>query len=346
MRYQVKKGAPLRWGMNYRLHYGWDFGASPGPPLHLAAPDRAALLDADFATLAAAGCRLVRWLVFGDGRNGIRFVGEKPAGLDPCVAPALRVALDTAARHGIGILFVLLDHTLSFRPRGIPGTAMAIQGHGSLLRHADLFEALLGNVFAPFWDLIDNHSHVIGYELLNEPEMIMRWRDHWRGAPSGVGCPAVPEEHQLSFAAMADRLGRTRATVHRATRAQFSIGSMTARWMGRWAPLLDPARDLLTFHYYGDEYDFDRLLDERVAPYAGRFAVGIGEFYPQGARVVPAGHGGWPDIPAGQFLRAAAAHGLQVAMPWVWRPGPRDPGEVPLAECRAAVSAQEHRTGA
>jgi hypothetical protein len=150
----------------------------------------------------------------------------------------------------------------------------------------------------------------------------------------------------LSFAAMADRLGRTRAAVHRATRAQFSIGSMTARWMGRWAPLLDPARDLLTFHYYGDEYDFDRLLDERVAPYAGRFAVGIGEFYPQGARVVPAGHGGWPDIPAGQFLRAAAAHGLQVAMPWVWRPGPRDPGEVPLAECRAAVSAQEHRTGA
>jgi hypothetical protein len=199
MRYQVKKGAPLRWGMNYRLHYGWDFGASPGPPLHLAAPDRAALLDADFATLAAAGCRLVRWLVFGDGRNGIRFVGEKPAGLDPCVAPALRVALDTAARHGIGILFVLLDHTLSFRPRGIPGTAMAIQGHGSLLRHADLFEALLGNVFAPFWDLIDNHSHVIGYELLNEPEMIMRWRrpprPDPRRRPSRDARPVLHRQH-------------------------------------------------------------------------------------------------------------------------------------------------------
>jgi len=342
MRYHLAKGAPLRWGINFRLHYGWDFGASPGPPLHLAAPDRAALLDSDFATLAAAGCRLVRWFVFCDGRNGIRFVGEKPVGLDPCVAPALRVALDAAARHGIAILFVLLDHTFAFRPRGIPGAGMVIQGHGRLLRHADLFEALVGDVFAPFWALVNNHPNVAGYELLNEPEMVMRRRDHWYDAPSGVGCPAVPEEDQLSFAVMADRLARTRAAVHGATRAQFSIGSMTARWMGRWARLLDPARDLLTFHYYGDEPDFHRVLAERVVPYSSRLAVGLSEFYPQGARVVPAGHGGWPDISAGEFLRAAAAAGLQVAMPWVWRPGPRDPGEVPLAACRAALGELEH----
>ncbi len=339
---QIEKGAPLRMGINFRLHYGWDFGTSSGAPLGLEAPDRAALLDADFAILAAAGCRIIRWFVFCDGRNGIRFTGERPAGLDSCIAPALRVALDTAARHGISILFVLLDHTLSFSPEGIPGTSMVKQGHGRLLRHPDLFEALVGNVFAPFWDLVGNHPNVLGYELVNEPEMIMQRREHWYAEPSGVGCPSVPDEHQLNFAEMADRLERTREAVHRSTNAQFSIGSMTARWMGRWANALDPDRDFLTFHYYGDEYDFVRVLEERVAPYTDQLPVGIGEFYPQGARVVPSGHGGWPDISAADFLRHAASFHLQLAMPWVWRPGPRDPGEVPLAECRAALRELEH----
>jgi hypothetical protein len=339
---RITKGAPLQMGINFRLHYGWDFGVSPGTPLSLAAPDRAALLDTEFALLAAAGCRIVRWFVFCDGRNGIRFLGERPAGLDPLVAPALRVALDTAARHGISILFVLLDHTLSFSPEGIPGTTMVKQGHGRLLRHPDLFEALVGNVFAPFWELVNDHPNVIGYELVNEPEMVMRRREHWYAEPSGVGCPSVPDECQLSFDEMSDRLGRTREAVHQATQAQFSIGSMTARWMGRWANLLDPARDFLTFHYYGDEYDFLRVLGDRVAPYAERLAVGIGEFYPQGARVIPAGHGGWPDISAAEFIRYAGSFGLQVAMPWVWRPGPRDPGEVPLAECLAALGEVAH----
>lgn len=339
---RIKRGAPLQLGINFRLHYGWDFGASPGRALSVEAPDRAALLDADFAALAAAGCRFVRWFVFCDGRNGIRFQGERPAGLDPQVAPAVRVALDKAARHGISILFVLLDHTLSFSPEGIPGTRMVKQGHGRLLRHPDLFEALVGNVFVPFWDVVANHPNVIGYELVNEPEMVMRRREHWYAEASGVGCPAVPDECQLSFGEMSDRLERTREAVHHATNAQFSIGSMTARWMGRWAHLLDPTRDFLTFHYYGDEYDFHRVLDERVAPHAEELAVGIGEFYPQGARVIPAGHAGWPDISAGEFVRLAAAYGLQLAMPWVWRPGPRDPGEVPLAECSAALLELEH----
>jgi hypothetical protein len=342
MRNRIEKGAPLELGINFRLHYGWDFGVSPGEPLGLEAPARAALLDADFARLAEAGCRIVRWFVFCDGRNGIQFMGQRPVGLDPAVAPAVRVALDTAARHGISILFVLLDHTLAFSPVGIPGTNLIKQGHGRLLRHPDLFEALVGNVFVPFWELVDDHPNVLGYELINEPEMVMQRRDHWYAEPSGVGCPAVPDRDQLSFAEMADRLTRTREAVHHATSAQFSIGSMTARWMSRWADVLDPNRDLLTFHYYGDEYDFRRMLEERVLPVAEQMAVGIGEFYPQGARVVPAGHGGWPDISAGEFIRYAAAFGLQVAMPWVWRPGARDPGEVSLEECRAAIDEVAH----
>lgn len=341
---RIAKGANLQMGLNFRLHYGWDFGSSPAAPLGLEAPDRAALLDADFAQIAASGFRVVRWFVFCDGRNGIRFTGERPAGLEPCVAPAVRAALAAAARHGLSILFVLLDHTFAFNPVPISGTSMIKQGHGHALSHPDLFEALIGNVFVPFWDLIADHPNVLGYELINEPEMVMRRRENWFSTPSGVGCPDVPDVHQLSFADMSDRLSRTREAVHQNTRAQFSIGSMTARWMGRWAPLLDSDRDFLTFHYYGDDPDFPRLLEENIAPLAERLAVGLGEFYPQGASCIPPGHSGWPDISAADFFRHAAAAGLQLAMPWVWRPGANDPGEIPLEEC-LAVSREVHHNG-
>lgn len=342
MSQRIAQGSPLQIGVNFRLHYGWDFGSSAGAPLGLEAPDRAALLDADFARLSANGVRVLRWFVFTDGRNGIRFIGERPAGLESCVAPALRTALDAAARHGLSILFVLLDHTFSFSPESIPNSSLVKQGHGRVLHHPDLFEALIGNVFAPFWALVADHPSVIGYELINEPEMVMRRRDHWFSEPSGVGCPSVPDVDQLSLPEMADRLCRTREAVHAATKAQFSIGSMTARWMGRWADCLDPARDFLTFHYYADERDFRRVLEERIAPVAERFAVGLGEFYPQGNRCIAPGHSGWPNISATEFFHYAHEYGLQLALAWVWRPGRFDPGEISLEECRAAAQQLEH----
>ena len=143
---RITKGAPLQMGINFRLHYGWDFGVSPGTPLSLAAPDRAALLDTEFALLAAAGCRIVRWFVFCDGRNGIRFLGERPAGLDPLVAPALRVALDTAfgrltGRRGQGAVPGTAG-TLFIRPESL---RVAIQGTPAALQAELVSSAFEGN---------------------------------------------------------------------------------------------------------------------------------------------------------------------------------------------------------
>ena len=40
----------------------------------------------------------------------------------------------------------------------------------------------------------------------------------------------------------------------------------------------------------------------------------------------------WPDHRLADFFTAARRHRLQAALPWVWNPGPNDPGEIPLDE--------------
>lgn len=341
MPFAILPGGLLIPGVNYRLAYGWDFGRSPGEPLGIADAVRSALVEEDFRQLAAHGVRMVRWFVFCDGRNGILFDGETPAGLEPGVVSHVRAALDTASRHGLGVLFVLLDHTFCFVPERI-SPDMVKQGHGRVLRLPRLFEALVANVFVPLFAAIRDHPALIGFELINEPEMVMQRRESWYGAVSGVGCPSVPVDAYMSVGEMRECLEKTREAVHAATDAQFSIGSMTAAWMGRWADLLDPARDFLTFHYYGDEPNFERMLEERVVPYTSGMAVGLGEFYPQGRSCLLPGRPAWPDISTSQFLEIAARYRLQLALAWVCHPGVNDPGEVPLEAYLAFSNKEAH----
>jgi hypothetical protein len=135
---------------------------------------------------------------------------------------------------------------------------------------------------------------------------------------------------------MQRRMRRCAALVHRHTATQFSVGSMSSRWLAQWEDCLDPASDFLTFHYYGqhDERDLDRVFTTRIAPLAARLPVGLGEFYPCGAAAIPPSRAAspWPDHRLADFFTAARRHRLQAALPWVWNPGANDPGEIPLDE--------------
>lgn len=332
-RFALRKGQPLALGVNYRLSYGWDFGDSPGTSrLSLIEPERRKKVDDDFALFAREGLRVVRWFVFCDGRNGIRFAGEEPTGLDATAMPALEVAVELARKHGLFLLLVLLDHTFHFHPVPIPGTAMVKQGRGEVLRQDQLFERLLDKVFAPIFSRFADDPHIFGYELMNEPEMAMEKAAHLFAAATGAGWHEVPAEHQMPLETMQRRMGQCRELVHRLTRAQFSVGSMNTKWLANWQECVDPERDFLSFHYYGQkhEVDYPQVMEERVLPLAQRFAMGLGEFYPNGMQVLPPGRSSWPDLSARDFLEYAIRHGLQWAAPWVWRPGTNDPGLIPL----------------
>ena len=320
------QGGPLHFGVNYRLAYGWDFADSD---LSLANPVRLAKVHKDFAELARHKASLIRWFVWNDGRTVVGRTGLRPGN-----AAALRAGLDAAQQHGLAVLLVLLDHTFCFREE-LAGTGVK-QGHGLWLKDAARFDVLAGDLLEPLIIEAGAHPAVMGFELINEPEMAMRRRDGWFRHATGAGCSLISESEQLTVREMRARMARCGELVHRHTGKHFSVGSMSSRWLAQWEPVLDPSCDFLTFHYYGEshERDLDRMIAERIAPIAARLPVGIGEFYPRGCASIPPGRAAdpWPDYSLTDFFSAARGHGLQLAMPWVWNPGENDPGEIPMDE--------------
>jgi hypothetical protein len=327
----LRHGGPLVLGMNYRLSYGWDFGRTcGGEDLSLNNPARLAMVKQDFAELAAHGVKLIRWFVFNDCRNGIIVTGQRAAGVTDTAMHALHKGLDAAHEAGLHVLLVLLDHTMAFDGVDIGDTGMHMQGRGDWLKDEGRFEALVDHVLGPVVQDLAGHPAVMGYELVNEPEMMMELWDGIVGGWTGAGSEQVRPEWRLSLDEMRERMWRMREVVHANSGAQFSIGAMSARWAGEWADVLEPSRDFLTFHYYGHlwETDFERTMEKYIETLTRRFAVGLGEFYPNGARVRPEGAPDWPDMSLEDFLRKAEEWDLQLAMPWVWRPGQHDPGPI------------------
>ncbi|MBI2684972.1 MAG: hypothetical protein HYX27_01555 [Acidobacteria bacterium] len=322
---RLTRGGPLQLGVNYRLAYGWDFGDND---LSLANPARLATVNADFAAIATHNATILRWFVLNDGRGVMDRSGPKHWN-----SAALRAGLDAAQQHGLSVLLVLLDHTFCFREEQAGDSVK--QGHGLWFKDASLFDRLLGQLLEPLIMEVGTHPAVLGFELLNEPEMAMRRRAWWFGKVTGVGSSLVPKEWQLSVGEMRARMSLVADAAHR-TGKQFSVGSMSSRWVGQWEPVVDPDRDFLNFHYYGEnhERDLDAMIESRILPIAERVAIGFGEFYPRGCDCIPPGRTAtpWPDHRLMDFFSAARRYGLQLAMPWVWNPGENDPGEIPLDE--------------
>src|SRR5512140_793944 len=95
-------------GVNYQLHYGFDFGEHkciPGLGLHHG--DRLALVKKDFALLAENGIHAVRMNVFTDGRTGIVYDGIRRAiGVEDAVATGMLNVLRIAAASNMLVSFV------------------------------------------------------------------------------------------------------------------------------------------------------------------------------------------------------------------------------------------------
>src|SRR5687767_4291027 len=103
-------GVNLPW-----VGYGTDIGASAWYPDGGLARQPASLeaLDRTFATLAGDGIPIVRVFLLCDLRSGVLFdAGGGPSGIDRAVIPDLTALVETARRHGVGLMPVLLDFHL------------------------------------------------------------------------------------------------------------------------------------------------------------------------------------------------------------------------------------------
>src|SRR2546430_3714748 len=158
-------GANLPWA-----GYGIDFGANAWRAEGgIAQSDRLSTLDATFERLSAAGVRSVRWFLFCDGRAGIEFSASgDPLALDAYVFRDIDAALGLAQRHGLRIIFVLLDFMMCDPARVANGVQLGGRSH--LLQNPQARRALLDRVLTPVLNHYGNEPTIHAWDLINEPE--------------------------------------------------------------------------------------------------------------------------------------------------------------------------------
>ena len=249
-------GANLPW-----VHYGIDFGANAWrPDGGIAQPDERAQLEVVFAALAASEVRYVRWFLFCDGRAGIRFsAAGRPLGLDDFVFRDVDTALEIAGRHGIRIMFVLLDFLWCDSASATRGVQMCGRAH--VLADAGSREALLDLVLRPLLEKYGDEPTILAWDIINEPEWIKT-------------VDAVDIQAWLSDSV---------ALIHSATHHPVTVGSAGARWRARYADL---DLDFYQVHWY-DSLKPQPSLETPVSELGFDRPVLLGEFPTRGSKRMP-----------------------------------------------------------
>jgi hypothetical protein len=249
-------GANLPW-----IHYGIDFGANAWRPdggvAH--AEDRAQIEHA-FARLAASGARYVRWFLFCDGRAGIRFSpGGRPLGLDEFLFRDVDAAVAIAGRHGIRIMFVLLDFLWCDPVSTTRGVQMGGRTH--VLADAGSRNALLDLVLRPLLERYADEPQILAWDIINEPE--------WITTIGAIDLRAF----------LIDAVG----LIHSTTCHPVTVGSAGVRWRDRYAGL---GLDFYQVHWY-DKLKHQPSLDTPVSTLNFDRPVLLGEFPTRGSKRAP-----------------------------------------------------------
>jgi hypothetical protein len=249
-------GANLPW-----VHYGIDFGANAWrPDGGIAQPDERAQLEVVFVELAASGVRYVRWFLFCDGRAGIRFSpAGRPLGLDDFVFRDVDAALEIAGRHGVRIMFVLLDYLWCDPASTTRGVQMCGRAH--VLADAEHREALLDLAFRPLLERYGEEPAILAWDIINEPEWIKT-------------VDAVELQTWLS-----DSI----ALIHSSTSHPATVGSAGARWRDRYAGL---DLDFYQVHWY-ESLKHQPSLETPVSELGFNRPVLLGEFPTRGSKRTP-----------------------------------------------------------
>jgi len=267
-------GANLPW-----VHYGIDFGANAWRPEGgISLPREREHLESTFARLAASGVQSARWFLFCDGRAGIRFSeGGCPTGLDDFVVRDVDAALAAAGRHGIRIMFVLLDFLWCDAARAIRGVQMGGRAH--VLGRAAHREALLDLAFRPLLERYGREPAIFAWDIINEPEWIKTLE------PATIG----------AF------LSETVSLVRSTTTHLVTVGSAGVRWRDRYTAL---GLDFYQVHWY-DTLKHQPSLDTPVSHLGFDRPVLLGEFPTKGSRRTPE-----------NIMAAARAAGYSGAFYW------------------------------
>ena len=222
---------PFFLGVNYPWsHYAEDFGAGAAGHRGLSLVENISVVAENFARIRDCGARVVRWFVFGDGRNG--FATEKgiPRHADEFLFRDVGAALELANRFGLKLCLSLIDYLWL---QDHTGKAPA-HANEHVLQFAAGREAFLCRVLIPMFREFREHPALFAWEIANEPEWAIR---EFHPQPAA-------KMHFADFRAFAEEIA---GAVREFAGVPVTLGSARLDWVRAWAEL---GLDFYQAHYY------------------------------------------------------------------------------------------------
>jgi len=281
------------------LTYGADFGRSPWGHNGVAQQSARAAVAADFAAIRSSGVSLVRWFLLCDGRSGIRYENEIPAGPDELLFADVAAVLDLAAQFNVRIYLSLFDFLWLQTPERTAAAANGAFPGRNALQFAGGREALLQRILIPLFREFRAHPGLFAWEIVNEPE----WAIPEFRCSSRAALPLA--DARAFFAEIAGAVHQESAGI------PVSLGSARLQWVRAWSKI---GLDHLQAHYYPQlERDQPLSLSQQLAELASLAqSLWIGE--------LPANDPSSPDYSLAAALAACRDAGLCGAGIWRWRP--------------------------
>jgi hypothetical protein len=222
-------------GVNYPWKTGQDFGSGAWGHSGVSQPTTYQEVDADFATMAAQGVRVVKWRVFSDGRYSPEFDQNGTAtGLDQDFFPDLDAALEIAARHDVYLVLTLFVSGLWTADCQTNGVQMG--GRATSMLDPAKRRALVDKAVVPMLRHLRGSDRVIGFEIIAEPE----WGITELNTDSD-GRVKIP------LTAVRSLVGDVVTAIHRESRALATVESNRASNMRQWTGL---GLDYYSFSWY------------------------------------------------------------------------------------------------
>jgi len=225
-------------GVNYPWrHYGQDFGTSAWGYRGLASA--ADELRGDFGEirrrLAGDGKPLVRVFVFADGRSSPEFdASGHVTGFDDFFFRDFEAMMEAARQSDLLVMPVLLDFRWCFPASLVNGVSMA--GHRDTITEPEQRASFLERALAPLLDRYGKTPEIFAWDLVNEPEWVLR-----RVRPRSDASTRVDLDCFRAF--VRDCI----AMVHQRTTQPVTLGSARPQWLRYWQGL---GLDLYQCHWY------------------------------------------------------------------------------------------------
>ncbi len=225
--------------MNYPWrHYGQDFGTCAWGYQGLAGP--ADELRRDFqeirARLAGKAKPLVRVFIFADGRSSPEFdESGHVAGLDDFFYRDFDSLVDAAIQSDLQVMPVLLDFRWCHPPSLMNGVCLG--GHSEIITESSRRASFLERALAPLLDRYGKIPEIFAWDLINEPEWVMRrLRSRLR-----------MRRIQVDPAAFRAFVRDATKVIHERATQLVTLGSARPQWLRYWQGL---GLDLYQCHWY------------------------------------------------------------------------------------------------